>query len=148
LHGLQSRKAVPIGIYHQVTVFIFTGRDFSLGVTERAKQEFFLYTRRRIQPAPSGGFVLPKYEPVLPRLGFVLPKYKLVLPRLGFVLLKYEPVLPRLGFVLPKYKLVLPRLGFVLPKYGPVLPRLSFVLPKYGLDCARRRLEPAPSGGY
>jgi hypothetical protein len=24
---------------HQVTVLIFTGRDFSLGVTERAKQE-------------------------------------------------------------------------------------------------------------
>jgi hypothetical protein len=36
---LQSRKAVSIIKEHQVTVLIFTGRDFSLGVTERAKQE-------------------------------------------------------------------------------------------------------------
>jgi hypothetical protein len=42
LHGLQSRKAVSIIKEHQVTVLIFSGRDFSLGVTERAKQELFL----------------------------------------------------------------------------------------------------------
>jgi hypothetical protein len=36
---LQSRKAVSIIKEHQVTVLIFTGRDFSLGVTGRAKQE-------------------------------------------------------------------------------------------------------------
>jgi ADP-heptose:LPS heptosyltransferase len=42
LHGLQSRKAVSIIKEHQVTVLIFTGRDFSLGVTERAKRELFL----------------------------------------------------------------------------------------------------------
>jgi hypothetical protein len=39
LHGLQSRKSVSIIKEHQVTVLIFTGRDFSLGVTERAKRE-------------------------------------------------------------------------------------------------------------
>jgi hypothetical protein len=33
LHGLQSRKDVPIIKEHQVTVLIFSGRDFSLGVT-------------------------------------------------------------------------------------------------------------------
>jgi hypothetical protein len=39
---------------HQVTVLIFTGRDFSLGVTERAKQELCFYIRRRLEPTPSG----------------------------------------------------------------------------------------------
>jgi hypothetical protein len=53
--GLQSRQAVSIIKEHQVTVLIFTGRDFSPGVTERAKLELCLYMRRRIQPAPSGG---------------------------------------------------------------------------------------------
>jgi hypothetical protein len=42
LHGLQSRKAVSIIKEHQVTVLIFSGRDFSLGYAERAKLEFFL----------------------------------------------------------------------------------------------------------
>jgi hypothetical protein len=54
LHGLQSRKAVSIIKEHQVTVLIFTGRDFSLGVTERAKQELCCYFRRRLEPTPSG----------------------------------------------------------------------------------------------
>jgi radical SAM protein (TIGR01212 family) len=40
---------------HQVTVLIFTGRDFSLGVTERAKLELCFYIRRRLEPTPSGG---------------------------------------------------------------------------------------------
>jgi hypothetical protein len=39
LHGLKSRKSVSIIKEHQVTVLIFTGRDFSLGYAERAKQE-------------------------------------------------------------------------------------------------------------
>jgi hypothetical protein len=42
LHGLQSRNAVSIIKEHQVTVLIFTGRDFSPGITERAKLELFL----------------------------------------------------------------------------------------------------------
>jgi hypothetical protein len=54
LHGLQSRKAVSIIKEHQVTVLIFTGRNFSLGVTERAKRELCFYVRRRLEPAPSG----------------------------------------------------------------------------------------------
>ena len=40
---------------HQVMVLILTGRDFSLGVTERAKLELCFYFRRRPEPAPSGG---------------------------------------------------------------------------------------------
>jgi hypothetical protein len=51
---LQSRKAVSIIKEHQVTVLIFTGRDFSLGVTERAKRELCFYFRRRLEPTPSG----------------------------------------------------------------------------------------------
>jgi hypothetical protein len=39
LHGLQSRKSVSMIKEHHVTALIFTGRDFSLGVTERAKRE-------------------------------------------------------------------------------------------------------------
>jgi hypothetical protein len=46
---------------------IFTGRDFSLGVTERAKQELCFYIRRRLEPTPSGGVVpaglLPETAP-------------------------------------------------------------------------------------
>jgi hypothetical protein len=53
--GLQSRQAVSIIKEHQVTVLIFTGRDFSLGVTERAKLELCFYVRRRLEPTPSGG---------------------------------------------------------------------------------------------
>jgi hypothetical protein len=53
--GFQSRKAVSICKEHQVTVLIFSGRDFSLGVTERAKQELCFYIRRRLEPTPSGG---------------------------------------------------------------------------------------------
>jgi hypothetical protein len=52
---LQSRKAVSIIKEHQVIVLIFTGLDFSLGVTERAKRELCFYFRRRLEPAPSGG---------------------------------------------------------------------------------------------
>jgi hypothetical protein len=63
LHGLQSRKAVSIIKEHQVTVLIFTGREFSLGVTERAKQEFCFYIRRRLEPAPSGGVRRRRLEP-------------------------------------------------------------------------------------
>jgi hypothetical protein len=33
LHGLQSRKSVSIIKEHQVMILIFTGRDFSLGIT-------------------------------------------------------------------------------------------------------------------
>jgi hypothetical protein len=47
-------KAVSIGKEQQVMVLIFTGRDFSLGVTERAKLELCHYFRRRLEPAPSG----------------------------------------------------------------------------------------------
>jgi hypothetical protein len=53
--GLQSRKAVSIIKEHQVTVLIFTGRDFSPGVTGRAKQELCFYFRRRLEPTPSEG---------------------------------------------------------------------------------------------
>jgi hypothetical protein len=60
LHGLQSRKSVSI-IKEQVMVLIFTGRDFSLGVTERAKLELCFYIRRRLEPAPSGG--IPYHMP-------------------------------------------------------------------------------------
>jgi hypothetical protein len=53
---LQSRKAVSIIKEHQVIVLIFTGRDFSLGVTERAKLELCFYIRRRLEPTPSVGW--------------------------------------------------------------------------------------------
>jgi hypothetical protein len=39
LHGLQSRKSVSIIKEHQIMVLIFSGRDFSPGVTGRAKLE-------------------------------------------------------------------------------------------------------------
>jgi hypothetical protein len=42
-------------------VLIFTGRDISLGVTERAKQELCCYIRRRLAPAPSGAKVTAVY---------------------------------------------------------------------------------------
>jgi hypothetical protein len=57
--GLQSRQAVSIIKEHQVTVLIFTGRDFSPSVTERAKQKLCFYIRRRMEPAPSGAATLP-----------------------------------------------------------------------------------------
>jgi hypothetical protein len=44
LHGLQSRKAVSIIKEHQIMVLIFTGRDFSPGVTGASKAGVFSYT--------------------------------------------------------------------------------------------------------